>query len=129
MAGKNQYCGLSQETLKKIKEARLEKGLSQQQMADNIDKTRLTYLRLENGKMNVISETLQEVCNELDLVPYLFLYDKGGMAPDIGKMQERIASLEAMVEHLQSEIKALRKENLSLERQVELYEELRRKNN
>lgn len=125
MGSKKIHYALSAETLKDIKEARNRKGLTQEQLADNIERTRATYLRLENGQSNVLSETMTDVCRELGLRPHVYVTTEDETEINVREITGVIKEKEAEIKALKGEIEALKKENESLRFAVELLKENR----
>lgn len=60
----------------RVKELRLEKGLSQEKLANlaGVDRTYMT--QVENGKRNISIENIQKICIALNVTLGLFFYDK-----------------------------------------------------
>lgn len=132
MAQKKLPFSLPRKALEQIKATREQKGITQQELADRISKTRVTYVRVENGQTNPISETFLKVCSELDLSPYIYVLPAGREELDVKALDEmieqkdrRIAELEAALE----EAKATIKENKdTLQLITELYNQLKKDN-
>jgi len=55
-----------------LKEIRISKGLTQEQLAERIGKESGTIYRIEAGKNFVKSDTLAKLCNVLNVHPSLF---------------------------------------------------------
>lgn len=104
MAAKKIQYPLSKETLEDIKSARNTKGWSQQKMADSIDKTRVTYVRFENGQCNVLSDTMQSVCYELELEPHVYVVPKGEPAVDIKELYALLRKKDQRIEELERQL-------------------------
>lgn len=124
-AGKKAYT-LKSETLQEIRAARERKGLTQEQLAEKFGRTRVTYNRLENGQMNVITQTLKEVCEELDLEPHVILTRKGEGPVQVKEMMAELEERKAEIEQLKVRVAALERENEMLLFQNELLKENRR---
>lgn len=116
---------LTDESIQNLKDARINKGLTQEQLAENIDRTRATYLRLENGQSNVLSETLRDVCRELDLTPHVYVTAKGEKEINIRKMMQRLKEQDEKIAELEKEIAELEKDNAKLNELNELLKENR----
>lgn len=125
MGSKKKHYSLSPETLREIKEARNRKGLTQEQLAENIDRTRATYLRLENGQSNVLSETMTDVCRELDLTPHVYVTMEGEQELNVREMIIELKAKDARIARLEEELEQQRRENERLQEIVELLRENR----
>lgn len=60
---------------KKIQKARLEKGYTQEYVAEEIDKSIDTFRGIENGRSVGSLETLLNICNTLDITLYYIFSD------------------------------------------------------
>lgn len=125
MGRKKEPYSLTSETMKDIKDARNRKGLTQEQLAENIDRTRATYLRLENGQSNVLSETLKDVCRELDLTPHVYVTAKGEKEINIKEMMQLLREQEGKIAELEKRISELEEDNAKLNELNELLKENR----
>ncbi len=125
MTKKTKLYGLSPQTLDEIRQARIRKGLTQEDVADNLGKTRVTYNRLETGQMNVLCDTLQGACRELDLEPHVYLAPKGETTISMHELLDELKAARTEIERMKAEICRMEKENASLAFQVELLKENR----
>ena len=64
---------LQQKVGKKIQEIRIEKNISQQDLASKCNFEKSNMSRLENGNANATLSTLEKVCNALE-VDYIELF-------------------------------------------------------
>lgn len=126
MAGKKPNYTLSKEALSDLKTARSRMGLSQEAVAEKIDKARLTYLRLETGQSNVISDTLGQVCRVLGLEPHIYMTAAGEGALDVKGLLACMQEKEREIEGLKRQVDVLQQEKRNLALQVELLMENRR---
>lgn len=106
------------QALEALKRERQKKGISQEDMADRIEKSRSTYVRMETGQGKMFTDTLLDTCKELELVPYVYLLPKEREYPDVESMLQRNGELEAEVEELKEKIAQLDRE-LTLLRKLE----------
>lgn len=130
MAQKELPLSIPRKALEDIKTTREQKGITQQELADRIDKTRVTYLRFENGQTNLLSETFRKICSELDLNAYVYVLPADREELDIKALDqllqqkdERIAALEAELEDAREKI---RENKVTLQLITELYNQLKK---
>ncbi|MCQ2185209.1 MAG: helix-turn-helix domain-containing protein [Bacteroidales bacterium] len=130
MAQKELPLSIPRKALEDIKTTREQKGITQQELADRIDKTRVTYLRFENGQTNLLSETFRKICSELDLNAYVYVLPADREELDIKALDqllqqkdERIAALEAELEEAREKI---RENKVTLQLITELYNQLKK---
>lgn len=64
---------LQQKVGKKIQEIRIEKNISQQDLASKCNFEKSNMSRLENGNANATLSTLEKVCNALE-IDYIELF-------------------------------------------------------
>ena len=65
----NRKMAINQEIGNNLKAARLEKGLTQNDMAKKMGILQPAYARYESGKVQLNYEQIQELCNFLDITP------------------------------------------------------------
>lgn len=130
MAQKKLPLSIPRKALEDIKTTREQKGITQQELADRIDKTRVTYLRFENGQTNLLSETFRKICSELDLNAYVYVLPADREELDIKALDqllqqkdEKIAALEAELEEAREKI---RENKVTLQLITELYNQLKK---
>ena len=65
----NKKMAINQTIGNNLKAARLEKGLTQNDMAKKMGILQPAYARYESGKVQLNYEQIQELCNFLDITP------------------------------------------------------------
>jgi len=107
---------------KKITELRKQKGLTQQEMADALNKSLSAYSRMERGECNLMITDLLMISRQMG-VPLQSFFESlthphsihvddteaETVALELKLLQEKIAELTAVVQSLQKVVAAMRK--------------------
>jgi len=80
-----------------IKKFRKDKGLSQQQVADSAKMNRVQYTRIETGKAEVTTATLQRIAKVLDVPVVEFFKEEG---PEVNSYDKNILEKVKLIEQL-----------------------------
>lgn len=101
--------------LETLREERSRQGLSQEEMADKIEKSVSAYVRMENGYGNILTKTIQDSCQYLGLTPHLYFL-KEGESINLTTLLEKVKELSEKVARLEERNEFLTRENELLRR-------------
>lgn len=84
--------GLSQQIGKRIRQARLNRGITQEKMAEILDLSVTHYQNIEYGKYNVGYEHLHKICELFNLTTDYILFGKESSEMDFDVYFEKLSS-------------------------------------